>query len=145
MAWKNVHVPHIEGILLKEIDSDVGLVFGNNVADVYKPLELKVSPQGSTRGIRSLFGWILCNILRQASNDDFEVISLDLMPIQKTESLKRLAELYQQSDSVAVRQLIVDYGLEPSQDDKLFIEKGQAPKKEKQITLKLVCLSVIMW
>jgi hypothetical protein len=120
------HWSHLDGISLPEIDSDVGLLIGNNVPDAYTPLELKTGPRGSPHGARSLLGWIVWNVLRQYSNNDFKVNRVEVVAIQEAEGQKGLSELYQRSVNMDFPEGIIDQ-LEHSQDDNLFMENVQAP------------------
>ena len=39
--------PHMNGVVLPQIDADIGIMIGNNVPDIYTPLQLKTGPCGS--------------------------------------------------------------------------------------------------
>jgi len=36
--------PHLEGIVLPEVDAEIGLLLGNNAPDVYSPIEVLTGP-----------------------------------------------------------------------------------------------------
>ena len=56
--------PHLEDINLPQINSDIGLLLGNNVPDAYCPLEMKTEPSGSPHATRTRLGWIAWNVIR---------------------------------------------------------------------------------
>ncbi|XP_050416044.1 uncharacterized protein LOC126829914 isoform X3 [Patella vulgata] len=57
--------PHLEDIDIPELNCDVGLLIGNNVAEAYTPQEYRIGPQGSPHASKTAIGWILWNVLRE--------------------------------------------------------------------------------
>jgi len=62
---------HLSHIQIGTIDSDIGIMIGNNVPDAYAPFEIATGPSGSPHATRTRLGWILWNVLRDKSS--FEV------------------------------------------------------------------------
>ena len=62
---------HMKGVDLKENNSDLGLLLGNNVHDVLIPIETKRGPKGSPLAIKSPLGWIAYNAVRTYRHEDF--------------------------------------------------------------------------
>lgn len=54
---------HLSHIQIDTIDSDIGIMIGNNVPDAYAPFELATGPSGSPHATRTRLGWILWNVL----------------------------------------------------------------------------------
>jgi hypothetical protein len=80
MPVTNEHLPkqqeikkwaHLTGINVPDIDSDIGIVIGNNVPDAYTPFELATGPSSSPHASKTRLGWIILNVLRDRTS--FEV------------------------------------------------------------------------
>lgn len=76
--------PHLRDVDLPVIQSEVGLLIGNNVPAVYSPLETKTGNVGTPHASRSIVGWIPWNVIRQRCDkfvpptiDRIETIALE--------------------------------------------------------------------
>ncbi|VDI57782.1 Hypothetical predicted protein [Mytilus galloprovincialis] len=59
--------PHLNNIVLPDIDGTIGLMIGNNVPDAYTPYDIATGPAGSPHATRSRLGWIVWNLIRKDS------------------------------------------------------------------------------
>ena len=55
---------HLRGLDLPEIESEVGLLIGNNVPQAYTPCEFVTGPEGSPHATKTALGWLIWNVLR---------------------------------------------------------------------------------
>lgn len=55
---------YLSNVDLPEIDAEIGLLIGNNVADAYAPCEIKTGARGSPHATKTLLGWIVWNVVR---------------------------------------------------------------------------------
>ena len=83
--------PHLEGIKLLNINAPIGLMIGNNIPDVYTPMEMRKGPASSPHATRTRIGWIPWNVIRQGSNKDC-VLSANFTNVvaEPLESLERM-------------------------------------------------------
>ena len=60
--------PHMSGITLPQLDAGIDLLIGNNIPDVYTPLEIKTGPRGRPYATKTLLGWVICSLQRYSSS-----------------------------------------------------------------------------
>ncbi len=51
--------PHLKGLSLPEIDSEIGLLIGSDVPEALQPIEVRPSENGGPFATRTVFGWVL--------------------------------------------------------------------------------------
>jgi len=116
--------------VLPVVDSDIGLLLGNNVTDVCAPLEVRVGPLGSPHLTRSLLGWIPWNVLREGSHSCVAVVNrADVTAIEMLHELKELNQTYQRSVNMEFPELLTNDKREHSVEDKLFLQKISSSQK----------------
>ena len=122
--------PHLSDIVLPAVDSDIGLLLGNNVTDVCAPLEVRTGPLGSPHLTRSLLGWIPWNVLREGSHSCVAVVNrADVTAIEMIQELKELNQTYQRSVNMEFPELLTNDKREHSMEDKLFLQKVSSSQK----------------
>jgi len=57
--------PHLSDIQLPQINGDIGLLIGNNIADAYTPLDVRTGPRGSPHATNTRLGWVIWNLHRR--------------------------------------------------------------------------------
>lgn len=113
---------HLDGIVLPQLTSKIGLLLGNREAEAYTPLELRTGPPGSPHAIRTKLGWTLWNVVRD-STKELPVVNL-LTEVHDTDGLIRLLKKTEQ----------VDFPEIPDRTE-ASIEDGKFLKKMKSMTL----------
>ena len=93
---------HLGDISLPEIDADIGLLLGNNVADAYTPFDLKTGPPGTPYAARTMLGWVIWNLVRdeQVQNDiscSFTVNKAEVTAITEVDQLQHLEKLVRET------------------------------------------------
>ena len=114
---------HMEGVDLKEINSNVRLFLGNNVHDVLTPIETRRDPKGSPLIIKSPLGWIAYSVVRTYGHKDYFVNRASVVLMEDVNELEKLENLYRESVNLDFPEKTVDGKLEHSQEDKLFLSK----------------------
>jgi hypothetical protein len=114
-AW-----PHLSDIQLPQIDGDIGLLIGNNIADAYTPLDVRTGPRGSPHATKTRLGWVIWNLHRRSSNSGLSVNRAHLSFIEQIEDDKRLERLFQQSMTIDFPERMIDDRREDSVEDKMF-------------------------
>jgi hypothetical protein len=117
---------HLEDISLPQIQSEVGLLIGNNIPDAYTPLELRTGPRGSPHAARTVLGWVVWSVIRETKSLNMEVNRAEVIGIQEAEELRQLSQLYQRSVDIDFPERGIDDKREPSQEDNMFMEKAQS-------------------
>jgi hypothetical protein len=115
--------PHMNGVILPEVDAEIGLLLGNNVPDAYVPLEVRTGPRGSPHASRTLLGWIPWNVIRDGSRGNYSVNEVQVKAIQLHHDDKQLEQLYRMSISRDFPEHDSEEKKELSQEDKLFLSK----------------------
>ncbi|XP_071094895.1 uncharacterized protein [Haliotis cracherodii] len=116
--------PHLRGVSLPQIDSEIGILIGNNVPDAYSPLHVKTGPQGSPHATFTRLGWVVWNVVRHTDVQNcFTVNRADITAIQEIEELKKLGQLVQQSINYDFPERVIDDKRQPSHNDIRFMEK----------------------
>jgi hypothetical protein len=115
--------PHLREINLPQINSEVGILIGNNVPDAYTPLEFKIGPPGTPYASRTRLGWIPWNVSRTGQADHIVVNRADVIAIERVQDLRDLNTLYMKSVNLDFPERITEDKPENSQEDKLFLEK----------------------
>jgi hypothetical protein len=107
---------HFKDLEIPNIDAEVEVLIGNNVPDVYSPLEVRTGPRGSPHAVRSVIGWIFWNVIRddRSESGDHRVHSV------AAEEVQHLEELVKASMNLDFSERNLDTKKEPSQEDKLF-------------------------
>jgi hypothetical protein len=111
------------GVILPEVDAEIGLLLGNNVPDAYVPLEVRTGPRGSPHASRTLLGWIPWNVIRDGSRGNYSVNEVQVKAIQLHHDDKQLEQLYRMSISRDFPEHDNEEKKELSQEDKLFLSK----------------------
>lgn len=117
--------PHLADITLTDLQTEVGLLIGNNVPDAGAPLEVRRGARGSPYATRSLLGWIPWNIFRKGSEACKVVNRADVVAIEQLRDIKDLNELYVKSIGLDYPEILSDDSSELSRLDKLFINRMQ--------------------
>ena len=118
--------PHLEGVILPEICGNIELLIGNNVPDVYTPLEVKTGPAGSPHAARTRIGWIVWNMVRPHTSHGISVNRADvtlITAIEKPRETLKLTELYGTSTKLEFSERTIDDVKEQSPEDDKFSEK----------------------
>jgi hypothetical protein len=115
--------PHLGGVELPQIPADVGLLLGNNVADAYSPLELKVGPPGTPHAARTRLGWVAWNIVRSIGQKIHVSNRADVVAIERLEESKSLEKFYRKSVTLDFSERRADEVLEHSIEDRKFLSK----------------------
>ena len=84
---------HLDGIQLPKADCDIGLLIGNNVPDVYTPLQVRTGPIGSPHATLSRIGWIPWNVVRDGPGVTKTAVATSCFTNVITEKLKSLETL----------------------------------------------------
>ena len=114
---------HLKDISLPEIDADIGLLIGNNVADAYTPFDVKTGPAGSPYAARTMLGWVVWNVIRDAEqlqgdiSCSFSVNKVEVKAISEVEQLKHLDRLVRQTINMDFPERLIDDKKEHSQED----------------------------
>ena len=114
---------HLDGVMLPQIEADIGLLIGNNVPDAYTPIELKTGPRGSPHAAKTLLGWVAWNIMRNKVLTNVHVHRADIIAIEDVEEKKMLNSLYHKSTNLDFPEHSIDDRKEHSQEDRKFLEK----------------------
>lgn len=109
---------HLHDLEVLEIDAQVEVLIGNNVPDVYAPLEVRTGPRGSPHAIKSVMGWIFWNVIR-----DRHVSCGQMVHQVAAEEVQRLEELVKLSMNLDFPERCIDTKNGPSFEDKLFTQK----------------------
>jgi len=110
--------------VLPKISEDVGVLVGNNVHDVYSPLEVRVGPPYASR-IR--LGWILWNVIRPVPSKINIPNRADVVAVQCVENAIYLEALYQKSLQIDFPETSIEKP-EHSVEDRKFI--GMIPRSK---------------
>ena len=113
---------HLDGVILPQIEADIGLLIGNNVPDAYTPMELKTGPRGSPHAAKTLLGWVAWNIMRNKVPTSFHVHRADVIAIKDVEEKKVLNSLYHKSPNLYFPELATDDQKDHFQKDKKLLE-----------------------
>ena len=116
VQWK-----HLGVVPIPRIDSNFGLLIGNNVPDAFTPLEIITGPHGSPHAVHSLLGWIIWNVVR-TNADNVSVNKVEIMALQELEELHQLSQFYQRSVNLDFPGWLPQERIEHS-IDKCFLEK----------------------
>ena len=114
---------HLQDIKLPTISGEIGLLIGNNVPDVYTPLELRTGDRGTPHATRSMIGWILWNVMRQVGGNTPTVNRVEVIAIQERQELSQLDKLVRHSIDSEFPERRIDDKKEHSSEDKEFLTK----------------------
>ncbi|XP_074645890.1 uncharacterized protein LOC141902149 [Tubulanus polymorphus] len=115
--------PHLTGIDLPVIDSDIELLIGGNVAEAYYPLECLAGPHGSPRVTRTILGWIPWGV-RQDDSQQVDVSYVtDARIISDYKELQNLDRMVRQAMNFDFPERALDEKAENSQNDMAFLKK----------------------
>jgi hypothetical protein len=120
------HWKHLEGVVLPCIDSDIGILIGNNVPGAWTPLELRTGPLSSPHAARSILGWIVWNVVRNYPSGDISVNRAEVTAILEAEELHQLSQIYQKSVNLDFPEKLTDERKEHSVEDKRFLAKMES-------------------
>jgi hypothetical protein len=115
--------PHLHDIDLPQIDSDIGLLIGNNITDVCSPLEVRVGPAGTPYATRSALGWIPWNVHRQGIGQSVNVNIINHADGTIIEEIQELKDMYVKLVNSDFPEKIADDQKEYSVEDRQFIKK----------------------
>ena len=118
--------PHMNGVVLPQIDADIGIMIGNNVPDVYTPLQLKTGPCGSPHAAKTRIGWIAWNVIRDQHCDTVLANMADVLAVNQLHDINELSKQYERSVNLDFPEHSIDDKREPSREDIQFVEKVQA-------------------
>ena len=115
--------PHLADIDLPSINSGIDLLIGNNIADAYTPLEVRVGPSGTPYASRTRLGWVAWNVIRPGG----ELLNIsnlaDVLAIEELEDSRRLEILYNKSLMIDFPEISGQEKAEHSIEDKTFLQK----------------------
>jgi hypothetical protein len=126
MPVTNEHIPkqqeikkwaHLTGINVPDIDSDIGIMIGNNVPDAYSPFELATGPSSSPHATKTRLGWIIWNVLRDRTS--FEVNRVFVESVNDETQMKMLTE----SINLDFPERLIEDKRENSIEDKIFMDQ----------------------
>ena len=120
--------PHLEGIKLQNINAPISLMIGNNIPDVYTPMEMRTGPAGSPHATRTRIGWIPWNVIRQGRNKDSELSANFTNVVAK--QLESLEKLVRDSIDRDFPERAIDDKRCLSREDMKFMEKMESGKFE---------------
>ena len=115
--------PHLSDVYLPTIKAEIGLLIGNNVPDVYTPLDIRTGPTGSPHASRTRMGWIAWNVVRDGVSSSYPVNRADVIAVEEIERLNQLDKLIQSSINLDFPERIKDERKEDSQQDKQFMNR----------------------
>ena len=133
MPVKNQHIPtqqevrkwpHLETINVPNIDSDIGIMIGSNVADAYAPFEIATGPSGSPHATKTRLGWIVWNMLRDYQDTNSVVNRAHLESVHHVHETdnSNLDRLLKHLINMDFPERIIEDKRENSLDDKKFLE-----------------------
>ena len=117
---------HLDGIQLPKADCGIGLLIGNNVPDVYTPLEVRTGPIGSPHATLSRLGWIPWNVIRDGPGMTETAVATSCFTNVITEQLESLKTLVRDSINRDFPQRAIDDKRGPSREDVKFLEKMES-------------------
>ena len=117
---------HLDGIQLPKADCDIGLLIGNNVPDVYTPLEVRTGPIGSPHATLSRIGWIPWNVIRDGPRVTETAVATSCFTNVITEQLESLETLVRDSINRDFPERAIDDKRGPSREDVKFLERMES-------------------
>ncbi len=83
--------PHLQDVVLPDLDAEIGLMIGNNIPDAYAPLDVRTGPAGSPHAIKTKLGWVVWGVVRENSCEStFAVHNIVAREIESVEALETL-------------------------------------------------------
>ena len=122
--------PHLAGISLPQIDSGIDLLIGNNVADAYSPLEVRIGSSGAPYASRTRLGWVIWSLIRESDSSLLSTNRGQICVIEQLENDRRLEQMCQKTMNMDFPERTIDDKPEDSLEDKMF-----RAKVEKSLTL----------
>ena len=117
---------HLDGIKLPKADCGIGLLIGNNVPDVYTPLEVRTGPIGSPHATLTRIGWIPWNVIRDGPGMTETAVATSCFTHVITEQLESLETLVRDSINRDFPERAIDDKRGPSREDVKFLEKMES-------------------
>ncbi|XP_033101162.1 uncharacterized protein LOC117104423 [Anneissia japonica] len=119
--------PHMERVQLPDIDAEIGLLIGNDVAEAYTPLEIVTGPPGSPYASRTALGWIPWNVVRKGNGNEYKTDSYpsnraEVTAIEELEEIKKLNHAVTKAMQIDFPENGKNEKLEMSQDDRTFLK-----------------------
>ncbi|XP_046564200.1 uncharacterized protein LOC124273030 [Haliotis rubra] len=102
---------HLIDVMLPQINSEIGLLIGNNMPDAYTPMMVKTGPQGIPHATRTLLGWVVWNVVRSTAESKdirFPVFRTEVAALEEVESLRNLERVVKQAINFDFPEKMID-------------------------------------
>ena len=114
---------HLAEVKIPSAEVEITMLIGNNVPDAYAPLDVKVGPRGSPHAVKTLLGWIVCNLTSKRASGELSVNKVDIIAMHERKNLKSLDSLVRESINYDFPERAIDHKRELSRENKEFMEK----------------------
>ncbi|VDI48901.1 Hypothetical predicted protein [Mytilus galloprovincialis] len=114
--------PHLNNIVLPDINGTIGLMIGNNVPDAYTPYDIATGSVGSPHATRSRLGWIVWNLIRKDSITETNAV-VNRAQLTAIHENNKLDSLVRKSINLDFPELLIDDKKENSIEDNYFLKQ----------------------